>query len=761
MRLGQNFFWALSCSLLFACGGGGGGNGSGVNNSSGQQSSSSVSTLQPITRQSAPSVAGAFVDTFDFAANIPHQLYQELQLYSQLTDGVHTSSCQNPQGALSISRSNQGRLIEERYDNCQLDGFEINGERKISVASLNAQSGATISYTYKRMVMVTLDNPKLKQTWDGTVNYTGGSYGYADNDSFFDLSVNLVVDDSRDGYLEIKNLQLHQQYKSDLLMVSPNFNESLAGIQTILGELVLRKSIRFTIEQVEHGVVLKGDKNSRVIITKEESLRLLVGWDENGDGLADARVVMPDMFEFSISDLVAKADHKTVAVLATNKKNQIYEGAQLYMVRGAAEDVYIYWNFSSTSASLLTYEVNGKTTNGTEWVQVDAGHFRFAFDSNTVDTNYDLIFTATDINGNKSPEIHAKIYVGVDSDKDGIPDVGDPNDDNDELVNKFDAFPLDPRETRDSDGDGIGDNADPDADFSVQRGFVWFVDKDGVMYYTANLRHLYPEYISKYFSKRWDIKTSTFLPELSMQNYLPGYNYYSKETHRLYYTSSKNDIYYMDLDRMQETLFVKSNVSLQIVKIEFATKDFVVVGRTTNMGTVYESYDVNGQLISSMPERQGVDKVPFYKPDVALFCKYYLTIDADGKFYQQGTSAEQRDNCAFNAFPQVSLDGRYVYKHRSANGNPAGLYAIEGNLIKEQLLSNVHWLSTGLIGVNEGVVSLYNVAGEPIKQFILDAEAIIKSSVAHEDYLVLVLQLANAKPKIIVLDAGLNLVSEY
>jgi len=48
----------------------------------------------------------------------------------------------------------------------------------------------------------------------------------------------------------------------------------------------------------------------------------------------------------------------------------------------------------------------------------------------------------------------------VDTDGDGIGDNADPDDDNDDVDDADDAFPLDPTETADSDGDGIGDNAD-------------------------------------------------------------------------------------------------------------------------------------------------------------------------------------------------------------------------------------------------------------------------------------------------------------
>ena len=48
----------------------------------------------------------------------------------------------------------------------------------------------------------------------------------------------------------------------------------------------------------------------------------------------------------------------------------------------------------------------------------------------------------------------------LDTDKDGIPDSLDTDDDNDGVLDTQDAFPLDSNENTDTDGDGLGDNAD-------------------------------------------------------------------------------------------------------------------------------------------------------------------------------------------------------------------------------------------------------------------------------------------------------------
>ncbi len=57
-----------------------------------------------------------------------------------------------------------------------------------------------------------------------------------------------------------------------------------------------------------------------------------------------------------------------------------------------------------------------------------------------------------------------QITVVQDSDRDGIANSLDPDDDNDGVLDEEDAFPLNPNESKDSDGDGKGNNEDLDDD---------------------------------------------------------------------------------------------------------------------------------------------------------------------------------------------------------------------------------------------------------------------------------------------------------
>ena len=58
------------------------------------------------------------------------------------------------------------------------------------------------------------------------------------------------------------------------------------------------------------------------------------------------------------------------------------------------------------------------------------------------------------------PDVLLRDATGPDLDGDGIPDAIDPDIDGDGVPNELDAFPRDPTEWKDSDGDGIGDNKD-------------------------------------------------------------------------------------------------------------------------------------------------------------------------------------------------------------------------------------------------------------------------------------------------------------
>ena len=106
--------------------------------------------------------------------------------------------------------------------------------------------------------------------------------------------------------------------------------------------------------------------------------------------------------------------------------------------------------------------------DGVEDGVVDFEAFRRA--RHRLDSDFDGTENALDMDDDNDEVADAEDAFPVDplesadNDHDGIGDNADRDDDNDGALDLFDAFPLDPYEARDTDGDGIGDNADSDDD---------------------------------------------------------------------------------------------------------------------------------------------------------------------------------------------------------------------------------------------------------------------------------------------------------
>ncbi len=124
--------------------------------------------------------------------------------------------------------------------------------------------------------------------------------------------------------------------------------------------------------------------------------------------------------------------------------------------------------------------------DSTEWVDTDGDGIGDESDSDDdgdgvadADDDFPLDKTKSDAQDQDGDGWHADIDPDdsdaavpgvdfVDTDRDGLADEGgdnpDSDDDNDGVADTDDAFPKDPKETTDTDGDKIGDNADTDDD---------------------------------------------------------------------------------------------------------------------------------------------------------------------------------------------------------------------------------------------------------------------------------------------------------
>lgn len=125
----------------------------------------------------------------------------------------------------------------------------------------------------------------------------------------------------------------------------------------------------------------------------------------------------------------------------------------------------------SVPANLVTIKFTVQTPNSTV-LENDQTPINFSYTSNAsgyqfVAQNYVLPIT-NDSDGDGCPDTEDLFPYDAsecyDNDGDGIGDNADPNDDNDPLNDDEDAFPFDPTEWEDTDLDGIGNNADDDDD---------------------------------------------------------------------------------------------------------------------------------------------------------------------------------------------------------------------------------------------------------------------------------------------------------
>lgn len=121
----------------------------------------------------------------------------------------------------------------------------------------------------------------------------------------------------------------------------------------------------------------------------------------------------------------------TVKFINENTGEQISSDQPISLFSGKTDDVFVDW----TPKNYGTYEIAVKAV---PW--------------------------NSEIDDPSNNEVKITAIVLKDTDKDGLADQDDPDDDNDSSPDKTDKFPLDKSEWEDTDGDGIGNNADEDDD---------------------------------------------------------------------------------------------------------------------------------------------------------------------------------------------------------------------------------------------------------------------------------------------------------
>ncbi len=164
--------------------------------------------------------------------------------------------------------------------------------------------------------------------------------------------------------------------------------------------------------------------------------------DDDNDGVPDADD--SDPFDPTVTDLVAP--------VSDAGPDQYTEEGTIVTFNGSGSTdnlgiVNYTWTFTKVGAMVLLYGVSPSynfTTAGT----------------------YTVTLTVIDEASNTNNDT-MNVYVAAlpsDFDGDGIPDITDPDDDNDHVWDIHDDFPFNPDEDTDTDNDGLGNNADSDDD---------------------------------------------------------------------------------------------------------------------------------------------------------------------------------------------------------------------------------------------------------------------------------------------------------
>jgi hypothetical protein len=155
-----------------------------------------------------------------------------------------------------------------------------------------------------------------------------------------------------------------------------------------------------------------------------------------------------------VNDSVADSQPDTVTIATQNSAPTAEAGADQTVVEGDTVKLSGAGSFDPDD-NIVSYSWN--QTNGPEATLTDANLTDVTFTAPAVDTDGVMLtfqLTVRDSNGLQDSD-SCIVYVNNaavgDSDNDGVPDDQD-------------AFPSDPTESIDTDGDGIGNNADPDDD---------------------------------------------------------------------------------------------------------------------------------------------------------------------------------------------------------------------------------------------------------------------------------------------------------
>ena len=183
------------------------------------------------------------------------------------------------------------------------------------------------------------------------------------------------------------------------------------------------------------------------------------GGDMNGDGHPDLVIGAPN---FDIG-----ADEGKIYALFMFSLPPIPNGLTATTASDASQ-INLAWSDADTWPEPISAYRVYRSMDGTNYKHIGTafpGNLNFA-DANVVQgkTYYYAVVTVDGTGALSEMSETASATCDVDTDKDGLPDGVDPDDDGDNIPDFSDAFPLDSKEWLDTDADGLGNNKDTDDD---------------------------------------------------------------------------------------------------------------------------------------------------------------------------------------------------------------------------------------------------------------------------------------------------------
>lgn len=680
----------ICVALLSACGGGESGEPKTPENSSSFSSSTNSSASDPITlitAESAPRLTGALLDTLSLASQ-PTQLSPSYEL----KDGTQKGVCDNNASSYTVNISNNGKKIEENYQNCYTlviytdntgEYFTYSGKQTQTFSESGSQD--VIQYSWDQFSLI--DGSSEKETLNGSAEFRN----LGNSTSF---NINASIENSLQGLFNLNNF---------FVELSNNLT-NFSDIKTLTGTIGL---VNLATANIAHSsddttISLLGLNSSLKIYETNEKINLDL--DSNNDGVIDAAVSLEKNIADNLSEIALR---KNIPPVYINGNTQI----KLNSLK--LKPFTLKEKFTHPAGHLLKINLELIEGNESDLQRVDATSFALKSHISQPYVTYRFYAYAVDAFGNQSQKIDMSLHISSDTDEDGNFDIYDIDDDNDGVDDRFDSFALDATESKDTDGDGIGNNKDQDIDNdnvanefdaypldkncnfpeegdgkycyqSIMSPKALFTDKDGIFYLMSLSKIVNGEHDGMHGIIKWDStqqKTIEVVEDVIPNKSFDGIYVASSHLYFFHYQDSKT-IYVYNPATNEVTHYFDHNDEIMTFTFE---KGYLVLLTLDSKGDIfYESYNSAGKLVSKINWLVDIDNMPttiaFRNAELIPFCKISTSIDSDGQFIEIGDRANRWQDPCNNGYEKfISLDGNFAvlsgYEHYYGD---AGIYSNSG-----------------------------------------------------------------------------------